>query len=180
MIFLSAGHDPTSKGASYMNFNEFDEASKWVDMISSYFSETEISTVPAGSLRDKVRYINTMAKVFPGAHIAVEVHFNSAKNADGINIGSGSETLYYPGSEKGEKFARIMQKHLSEIFKPNRGVKEGWYQGNPEKGALFFLKSTKCPALIIEPEFIHKEPVIKGNRVKGCNAVVRALKEITN
>ncbi len=62
-------------------------------------------------------------------------------------------------------------------MKPDRGIKEGWYQMNPAKGADFFLKRTHCTSLIIEPEFIDNLQVLSQNKYATCAAIATAMLE---
>lgn len=174
MIFLSAGHYPSKPGASFERFIEHDEAIIWVHKIEALCDE-EVVTVPTGVLKEKVAFINE--RVMDG-DCAVEIHFNAARNAEGQPIGRGSETLYYPGSEPGKVLAEKFQKVLGEIFPPDRGVKEGWYRMDPSRGADFFLAKTKCPAIIIEPEFVHRSNLIYANRDAAIDALVKVMKEL--
>lgn len=165
MIAISAGHHCLHKGASYGTFNEHDEAIEWAKELMEYLGDKAV-LVPFGFLRRKVEYINSNDIVF-----AVEIHFNS----DRRHLGRGSETLYYPGSVAGRKLAQAVQDVLGRIFEPDRGIKEGYYQMNKVKGPDFFLAKTRCPAIIIEPEFIHHEETIKTNRQIACHALASAL-----
>jgi len=185
LILLSVGHHPQAKGASSGDFNEHDEAKIWVQRLHEILGEDISMIVPPMTLPYKVQFINSQP-----ATIAIEIHFNSFKkwidlDKDGvvdanemIAMGKGSETLYFPSSQRGKKHALIMQEALSAVFKPDRGVKEGWYQMNPKKGVDYFLNKTKCPALIIEPDFIHRKSVIIKNREDGCKAIANALRKI--
>jgi len=48
---------------------------------------------------------------------------------------------------------------------------------DPERGADFFLAKTKCPAIILEPEFVHHSEIIMENRDKAIDAMIDNLKE---
>lgn len=180
LICISAGHNPRRTGASFEGFKEYPEAHLWATRIAQILSEkVSVDHVPTGGLKSKVEFINAA-----DCKIAVEIHFNAArkniaKEGDPPiwkSIGRGSETLYYPRSEKGNKAALIMQKHLASVFPPDRGAKEGWYQMNPKRGiADYFLRKTNCTSLIVEPEFIHRKKIIKDNRETGCTAIASAL-----
>jgi len=186
-ICVSAGHHPENPGACFVDFCEHAEALEWAiaitDKINLIAGETIASLVPVGVLKDKVNFINNVNPL-----IAVELHFNSFKvwedaNKDGLvssdeihNAGSGSETLYYPGSKKGQVAARCVQSVLGLVCGPNRGVKEGWYRMNKDNGPDYFLASTKCTSLIIEPDFIHRVHEIKFNKDKACEAIAQSLK----
>jgi len=174
MILISAGHHPYRKGAHFGDFYEYDEAKQWVSLIVNCLGSDGM-VVPGGVLKEKIAFINDSTN----AVIAAEIHFNSAKK-DGKHVGRGCETLYYPGSKKGKEIANIVQRELSRVFEPDRGVKEGWYQMNPEKGPDIFLKKTKCPSVIIEPEFIHHKEVIQTNREVACAVIAAALLEANN
>jgi len=169
MIFVSAGHHPAAPGATFERFVEHDEAVIWADALNAALDDSML--VPAGVLRDKVDFINT--RVMDG-DIALEIHFNSAM-VDGKHVGRGSETLYYPGSEAGKELAERCQNVLADTFPPDRGVKEGWYQMNPERGADFFLAKTKCPAVIIEPDFVQRNDLIQAGRDAAIINLAAAL-----
>lgn len=176
MIFLSAGHYPSAPGAKWERFVEHDEAIVWRDMLYQGLNTRAIS-VPTGVLRSKVDFINE--RTLDG-DIAVEIHFNAARDANNNPIGRGCETLYYPGSKRGESIATTIQKVMAEFFPPDRGVKEGWYRMDPSRGADFFLAKTKCTAIIIEPEFVHRANVINDNREAVVNKLVELFEENFN
>jgi len=185
MIFLSVGHHQIAQGASFGGITEYQLASEWVDEIFSLLGN-KINYVPHGTLKEKVNYINNN---LTGEDLAVELHFNSAKlwrdqNANGVidngemvHVGRGSETLYYPNSKTGNKAANVIQSAMASVLKPDRGIKEGWYQMNPAKGADFFLKRTRCTSLIIEPEFIDNLEVLTQNKHIACTAIATGLLE---
>jgi len=184
MILISAGHHEKSQGASFAGVTEYDLTVKWADRIALLLGDDAIR-VPNGFLRNKIEFINKQ-----NADLAIEIHFNSAKlwkdwNKNGhidegemVNVGRGSETLYYPGSVKGKLAAEIMQQAIGHVFKPNRGAKEGYYQMNPAKGADYFLRRTNCTSLIIEPEFIDNQTAINENFDLGCTLIAATLLEI--
>jgi len=185
MIFISAGHHQKAKGASYKNIAEFDETVLWQKKIAMYLDPDTFILVPSGRLGDKICFINEQILASSsGPHIAIEIHFNMAwKDTDEDGevdideyLGRGSETLYYPNSHNGKHLAEMLQAKLSIIYGPNRGAKEGWYQMNPAKGPDRFLSKTNCPALIIEPEFIHNYEKIVEGRLAGCKIIADTLK----
>lgn len=174
VILVSAGHRPEARGACYQDFCEWEEAMQWASLIVNRIGRDGL-LVPTGHLRDKVSFINSH-----GATLALEVHFNSAVDRGGNHVGEGCETLYMPLSVDGRRCAEIVQRALAEVFQPDRGVKPGWYQGDPTNGPIFFLKGTTCPALIIEPEFIHRRQVIQDSREAACQRIATALTEAAN
>jgi N-acetylmuramoyl-L-alanine amidase len=176
MIFISAGHHPAAPGAKWDRFIEHDEASIWTTIMATKLGESG-SLVPTGTLQSKVDFINT--RIMNG-DIAIEIHFNAARDADNKPVGRGCETLYYPGSEKGKAIALLCQEALAEVFPPDRGAKEGWYRMDPERGPDFFLARTKCPAVIVEPEFVHRSELIINNRGNAIDLMINNLKEFFN
>jgi len=175
MIFISAGHHPGSPGATHERFIEHDEAVIWADTFDIKMG-IDCVMVPPGTLQSKVNFIN--ARLMNG-DIAIEIHFNSAMK-DGKHVGRGCETLYYPGSESGLHIAQLCQQALEQCFPPSRGVKEGWYRMDPKRGPDFFLARTKCPAVIIEPEFVHHSELIIENREIAIDLLVDNLKEFND
>lgn len=186
MIFISPGHHQSSKGASYGDFTEFDEAVLWQIKLMDLLTRERAIAVPPGRLRDKVDFINLKMTEFPGPHVAIEIHFNMVWidfNEDGKvdpneYVGDGSETLYYPQSDYGKELATRIQERLSMVFPPNRGAKEGWYQMNPKNKPDYFLAKTNCPALIIEPEFVHHKDKIIEARDVACHVISQELLSI--
>lgn len=190
MILISAGHHESAQGASYTNnghtVTEYILATKWADLIASILGG-KCLRVPNGTLRQKVTFINERMDKHA---IAAEIHFNSYKkwkdlNGNGIvdtgeliALGRGSETLYLPKSITGRRAGEIMQHALSQVFKPDRGVKEGYYQMNPKKGPDYFLAQTNCTSLIIEPEFIDNIEKINQGMHAGCHSIASALLDI--
>lgn len=171
MIFISAGHYPHTKGASFGDFYEYPETMLWAIEIQGLI-EMSSDLVPTGNLRSKIDYINENAE---GQDLAIEIHFNSAKNIYGTNIGRGCETLYCPNSIKGRDFAVVINDAMARHMRPARGVKAGYYQMNPDKGPDAFLGETNCPAIIIEPDFIHRKKLIQDNREVCCASIAASL-----
>ncbi len=177
MIFISIGHYPERPGACFEDFCEHGQAANYAGGIMHALGGDIATIVPIGSLRDKIAFINDRAKE---DDIAVEIHFNSAKNAQNEHIGNGSECLYYPKSTKGFDLARAIQDELGQLFTPDRGVKEGYYQLNPKKGIDFFLARSICTAVIIEPEFIHHKDKILERREEACKLIAKAITGYVN
>ena len=167
MICISAGHHPTKPGACYNGFCEHDEAMRWVSKIAELLGDDRCVIVPPAPLKTKVEFINARSPV-----IAAEIHFNS----DEKRAGNGCLTLHHPESEKGKKLARLIQDNMEQIFTRHwNGVMEGWYRMNKDYGPDFILAKTKCPTVIIEPEFIHNKELILKNRDVCCSAIAEAL-----
>lgn len=176
MIFVSAGHHMEAKGAAFKQYNEFDEVKLWQSLIVNYLGDDAMA-VPPGTLKQKTTFINSWS--VNSYDIAVEVHLNADPDADrpGDPVARGSETLYFPGSQRGLAVAETIQHDLSAIFPPNRGAKEGYYRMNPANGPDWFLRKTRCTAVIVEPEFIENiEQVVIPKRELACQTIATTLK----
>jgi len=187
MILISAGHHPTKPGACYEGFCEHDEAVRWVNNIVNLLGEDNAVLVPPSTLKNKLEFINNRNPT-----IAAEIHFNAARvwndlNKNDIkdegevkNVGKGCLTLYCPGSIKGKRLATTVQEGMEQIYSRHwNGVMEGWYRMNKNFGPDRFLVKTKCPAIIIEPEFIHRKDLIQQNRDVVCASIAQALLDYT-
>ena len=173
LIAISAGHYPARQGVKNSETTEWREAMVWASVIARNLPGLGYM-VPTGTLREKVGYINQ----FKDTKLAVEIHFNDL--TDGHDAVRGSESLYYPGSEKGKRAAEMVQDRLGIIFSPNRGAKEGWYRLNPENGPDFFLAQTNCPAIIVEMGFFDHIVELRQQMGAACLIVARALAEIVS
>ena len=118
IVMLSAGHYPGARGACWPptgehRFCEHDEAVRWVGQIALLVREQlPVVEVPTGPLEGKVAWMNTFRP--PDGHrvaLAAELHFNSNEQ----RRGSGAEVLYYPGSKRGERAARLIQRNLAQL-----------------------------------------------------------------
>jgi N-acetylmuramoyl-L-alanine amidase len=76
-----------------------------------------------------------------GASCAVSLHHNAVAGK-----ASGTEMLYFPGSEEGRRLAASMQRHtLEALGLDDRGIRS--------RRDLAFLDGTRMPAVIAEPAF---------------------------
>jgi len=168
MILVSAGHYLQAQGASWNGHTEWPQAVLWRDLLVQYLGDIGES-VPSGKLRDKVEYINAAQAV-----CAIEIHFNSAK-VNGEHVGAGCESLYLNNSAKGKQLAEYIHTAVSNNFSPDRGVKPGYVEMDPNKGDLYFLKMTHSPACILEPQFIQHWDEIEHARATCCRDIARQL-----
>ncbi len=188
MILISAGHHEGAQGAQWNGHTEWREACRWRDYIAHRLGPDKSIVVPSGLLGDKVLYVNRAR-----ATAAVEIHFNSAI-VNGQHVGDGCETLYHPGSVEGKNLAGHLQDAMVRIegLRPDRNIKEGWYRQDApgrvdyhgdhdgDEKPLYFLKATKCPAVIIEPQFMHHYDSIQYHRIAACEVLVEALLQYLN
>ena len=179
-VIISVAHSKRYPGASFQSFTENEESRIWSYKLKTYLSKYNISsyiiereTTPGnktkGSLYKKVHFINSVKPI-----IAIEIHFNSSSNKD-VN---GCETLYYPYSERGKLLASIIHNNYKIFVRKDRGIKPGWFrQDTVKKIPLYFLKKTKCLAIIVEPEFITQKYAIINMRDQATQAIACGIKE---
>ena len=179
-IALSAGHWPKARGACSGEVCEHEQAAYWCALIGRHLDAAGVQVyhVPTGPLRDKVEDINRA-----GVDAAIEVHFNACGGCGA----QGAETLYYPGSRKGETLATAIQRGMVGAGAVDRGVKEGWYkQDYPDRidyaGDVdgderidYFLEATRMPAVIVEPEFIEMHMTFDRIRNDYCRAIADGI-----
>lgn len=177
-IYIVTGHNARKGGASGEyegeRYTEYDIATEWTHQIyNSLVDAYPTELIDDYSLTKKVEMINSGDPLF-----AVELHFNSNVNA------RGSESLYFPGSRKGKRLASLVQEEFNrvDIFQPDRGVKEGhYYNANGEKqGILYLLRRTKCPCILIEPEFMSNIDTIMKYKEEGMSCIENAIIEFYN
>lgn len=190
-LLLSAGHYPERSGASWKNYREHDQAVKWVREIAQYLvlkHRTNAVVIRTGKLPEKVKAVNHWADKHDC--LAVELHFNSA----GSVYVQGAETLFYPGSINGkaaaEKFHTGFMIQSKAHVKKDRGIKEGWYRldrpgvvdyagdVDGDETPAYWLRKTKCTALILEPCFMCQIPDIGDDWKEVAHAIADALHHV--
>lgn len=180
-VGLSVAHYPKRVGATSCGFSEHYESEVWTLLVKKALEGrgVEVVVAPVGGLTSKVAWLNKQ-----NVDVALEIHFNGSVNPKV----SGCETLYYPGSKKGARFASIVHS-CYEVFmgNKNRGVKEGWYRMDrphvvdyPEdkegdEKPDYFLKKTNCPALILEPDFISQIENITKKRFTASAKIAQGI-----
>jgi N-acetylmuramoyl-L-alanine amidase len=119
----------------------------------------------------KIKWANRETQPFD---FIVSLHLNSAKNPDA----SGVEVFYSDGAPLlRKKQARAAAAALAEALGlPNRGIKAGWQS---QHSRLAILDDTKAPALLFELGFITNPVDVEAVRKRGVEAVLRAIKAIT-
>lgn len=179
MIAISIGHYKEAPGACWNGRCEFELATEWANNIYEELRfRTEAWIIATGKLPQKVNAVNALNPI-----LAVEIHFNAAGGK-----GRGTETLYAPGSVKGKQVAELVQHGMVQVMRTkDRGVKEGWYRmdrpgvkdypGDVEGDEQpdYFLRKTKCPAIIIEPEFIHNYHKYENDVENICSVIAGQL-----
>ena len=195
-LIISAGHNPDATGASWNNLKEYTETEKWVNYIQGRLEKSDkvdVYRIPPVGLKSKVAEVNSVVGgVGRDNVLAVELHFNAA----GKTFVRGIETLYYPGSTKGEQAALRFNRKYMLIMKneygieiKNRGAKAGWYRMDApgvvdyagdvdgDEKPDYFLAKTACTALILEPHFLC-ELENMDNWTDSASAVADALEAV--
>ena len=168
MILVSAGHHPSAKGAHHGDFYEHDEAVRWRDELVVQLGGKGVAE------KEKAGFINSAAD----ARLAVEIHFNSLDTTQTLPSERGCLTYYYPGSQPGRRAAQRVQEALRMFFPPDLGSHDGYVRMEPSRGIIWFLRDTKCMALLIEPQFIDRKEDIQSRRHDCCVALATVLIEI--
>lgn len=172
VIAISAGHHSAARGAEHNGLSEWPLTKQCADELYLLLSRHCLPLiVPSGKLTTKVTWVNAL----PQCDLALEIHFNAAATPGAV----GSETLYCPGSLTSKAAAEIIQRHLGAVATPDRGVKEGWYQGKKGGAIDYFLKATNCPAVIVEPFFIYDPKLLIQSNVNSALAAIdNGVKEV--
>lgn len=168
-VAVSPGHNAGAVGACHEGFCEYPETVIWQGLLACALlaKGIEVFKVDPDGLKEKVASINAMT-----CHMAIEIHFNACGGCGA----SGAETLYYPGSAKGKEAAQLVQARLcAAMGNKDRGVKEGYYQMNPDNKPDYFLRATNCTALIVEPEFVEHPDKIQAKRAQACEAMAEGI-----
>jgi len=179
MIVLSAGHNKEKRGATFKGVSEYDIAVDWVACIAHHLKTVRVAyhILTSSRLGDKVRESNSKHPT-----LAIEVHFNACGNCGA----KGSEILYCPNSKAGEEIAFRLG-NATRAYNKFRGAKEGWYKMDRpgivdfvgdvdgDENPDYFLRKTNCPAIILEPEFIHNPTQIKKIKDDYCKAIAYSI-----
>ena len=156
-IAIDCGHNPPSDlGAISTKYNlaEFIEAHKIVSYCYKMLYDKGFEIVNfAERLKTKVQIVNQSK-----SDIAIEVHLNACSNPKA----SGALCLYYP-TQKSRDLADYILKGIHKVSSigivgsaliRKRGVYVGNLRLDPSKPIIYFLRKTKCPAVVVEPLFL--------------------------
>jgi len=156
-IAIDCGHNPPGdlgSTSSEYKLAEFVEAHRIVSYVYRELYEKGFQIVNfAERLKTKVQIVN---KSKPD--IAIEVHLNSCSDVKQ----RGALCMYYP-SQKSRDLARFILKEIGNVSAvgiigsaliKKRGVYVGNFRLDPSYPILYFLRKTKCPAVVVEPLFL--------------------------
>lgn len=149
-IAISIGHYPAEPGAKAHNGqHEYGLFAPVAGYLIRYLQEAGVRAwmVPAGKLGSKVDWVNGGIDGV-AFDLAIEVHGNADADSDGPGMpeAHGCETFYCEGSEKGERYANVVQATMAR--------RTGEYSRGAKSGTFYWLRKTHMPALLIEPAFI--------------------------
>lgn len=151
-IATSAGHSYASDGAQGNGYSEHNEAVRLNNAFIALCNKYGVGVADCTSEAHSVNgYINEQVSFTnaSGANVAIQWHFNSAGTPDA----TGTEVLYYEGSQRGLELATAMSHELSKALGiQDRGAKDRWSQGSTK--TLGFIGRTNMESFIIETAFI--------------------------
>lgn len=174
-VLVMAGHTAsgnTGCGAVGL-INESNETRKVAPKVVEYLKKMSVDATyikldkatSSSYLYDQVKLANSKGTF----DCVVQIHFNSgAKDKSGNGKSAGTETYYC--SSKGKVFSDRVNKKLSTVFR-DRGSKN-------DKPNLYWLKNTKCPAILIEVCFVDDKDDVdlyKKNFDKICRLIAEGL-----
>jgi N-acetylmuramoyl-L-alanine amidase len=142
-VFLSAGHGGTDSGAVANGLYE-----KTINLNTLLACSNELKRhgvmVICSRLTDQNDPVSQEVTEANASRADIAVSFHA--NAGG---GDGFEAFHYVPSNKGEKLAKLCEKHVKALGQNSRGVKNGNH--------LKFVRDTKMTAVLVESFFIDNE-----------------------
>lgn len=146
MIVVDPGHGGKDSGAVHGTLRECDIALR----IAEAFCR--VATFETKLTRTDDRFVSLHDRAAMGAYadLFLSIHLNADPDddADGMPEATGSEIWVYPGSKAAMRFATGLRDVLRRKYAgtPFRGIKES--------SGLYVLRSTPCPAALVEVGFI--------------------------
>jgi len=162
---LVIGHKKTSQGAYNKKFDmhEFEFNETLSKNIESQIDKTDIDIYRIyrrtyASLPNDINELNP--------DFVISLHCNAFNKK-----ATGSEVLYYHKSEKGKKFATILQRNLLKYLNlKNRDIRE---KSAEDRGG-YLLKSTNAPCIISEPFFIDNDSDYQIAAIEKYDLLIKA------
>lgn len=166
-IGIFYGHAKPYNDGAYGIRPEFDLIREYAPLVKKELEQlghhvivcsSDVCTSNAESLKSRVNRANSY-----NLDLIIDCHCNAFNGT-----AQGCETIYYPGSVKGKKYATQIVTELGKLF-ANRGAKE-------DTRGLYVLKHTKAPCVVIEPFFCDsKVDMSKYNPEKVAKAIVKGI-----
>ena len=179
-INVHAGHNPANKIAcgAIGILNESREnrivKDKVISMLVSQGHTVYDCTVDNGtSQNDVLNKIVAKCNTHP-VDLDISIHFNSGANdKKGNHVTTGTEVFVYSSTSEAKLYAQNIAAAISALGFKNRGVKYST--------ALYVLKKTKSPALLIECCFVDdKDDTMLYNSDKMAAAIVKGITGISS
>lgn len=151
---IVVGHKETAQGApsDYLGMREYE----WNDGLASRIMEVESTVEKRVFYRNGLTFAQTYAATDAwGADITTELHFNWSDNEDA----TGTAVLYYPGSAKGRRFAKLLFEKTREALSlpiwpaGTNGYVTPYQASGEERRGEVALAAGRAPATLMEPFF---------------------------
>lgn len=176
-VAVVVGHEPTKPGAGNRAANVYEfEFNDWIadQMLKAFDGDPVIKAIKVH--RHPGNYSQLPAKINAlKPDLVISLHANGF---DGE--ATGTEMLYAEGSERGKRFAGLLQQRvLVALGLRDRGVKS---RVKSDRGA-HLLYGVTAPAVIVEPFFIDNNSdfgIANANITNLVNAYVAAIREYRN
>jgi len=147
-IAISAGHTPSSPGASHEEITEYGLSSAVVGDLIYRLDKMghEAWIVGADGNKNQVKAINKL-----NADFGFELHYNNMASKPAWN----GSLVMHAGSEKGMGLAKCINKEVVDMLGTrDRGIFKAHYQLDKRKELITIVKYTKCPFVVVEPLFL--------------------------
>lgn len=117
-LVLSAGHNPSAKGARALGYVEHDLTCLMVSLLAEEFEAMGIPTIIVNPMMKLQERIDWVLKNYPKS-LAIEIHFNTFNGS-----AEGTEMFYKAGDMIGFNYGRRFLSNVSEELNlRNRGMK---------------------------------------------------------
>lgn len=171
-VFLGVGHGGSDPGAVANNTKEKDLnlsiALACRDVLERHGVSVKMSRVKDedDSVSEEIKECNAYAP-----DLAVDIHCNAGK-------GDGAEVFHHHGGGKGKVLAQNILDEIVKVGQNSRGAKIR--KNSQGKDYYGFIRSTTCPAVIVECAFVDNASDLEilateGKRQKMGEAIARGI-----
>lgn len=169
-VALIVGHKVTSKGAvnEKTGLTEFGFNDVLAGIVADALIAQNTGVQPVIIYRDTYEGLPSKVNATK-ADIAVSLHCNAFNTK-----ASGSEVLYFAGSENGQKLASLFQKEVvAALQTKDRGIKPiaHDYMGSKGDRGGWLVQKTAMPCVIVEPFFIDNDTELNNANSKHSELV---------
>lgn len=155
-VFIGVGHGGVDSGAVGNGLKEKDLNLSIALACNEVLQRHGVNTLMSRTkdenddLNEEIRECNAFAP-----DLAIDIHINAYK----VNTGDGAEAYYHFGGGLGKTLAENVLAEIVKLGQNSRGAKTK--KNAYGKDYYGFIRSTSCPAVIIECAFIDNEVDIK-------------------